>query len=190
MRDRRSEKFKKRLQMKSKRIVALSGSTRRPSKTRAVVEAVAARYADKTQRQVKVYDLLDVGLDFAMATSRDQLSEIATHVFSAVESADGLIIGSPVYKGAYAGHFKHFFDLCDPRSLSQKPICLIATGGGHRHTLVGEQFLRPLFGFFEALTLPTIVYAGETDFRDGHVSDASVAIRINQAATELAQQTA
>ena len=46
-------------------------------------------------------------------------------------------------------------------------MVLTATGGGDRHALIVEHQLRPLFGFFEALTLPTAVYATDKDFTDG-----------------------
>ena len=42
-----------------------------------------------------------------------------------------------------------------------KPVILAATGGTPMHGLMTEHQLRPLFGFFKALTLPTAVYALE-----------------------------
>ncbi len=69
-------------------------------------------------------------------------------------TADGLIVGSPVYKGAYTGLFKHLFDLVDPGALAGKPVAIVATGGGARHALVVEHAFRPLFGFFGALQMP------------------------------------
>jgi FMN reductase len=66
---------------------------------------------------------------------------------------------------------------------------LTATGGGDRHALIAEHSLRPLFGFFEALALPTAIYASDRDFVDGKVvSDATlhrVSQAVGQAATAL-----
>jgi FMN reductase len=168
------------------RIVALSGNTRRPSKTRSLIEAVIAAHGRHAEADVKIYDFLDTGLEFGAATSRRELSAATNRIFEAVEGADALIVGSPVYKGAYSGHFKHFFDLIEPTALLNKPICLTASGGGHRHALMTEHFLRPLFGFFGALTLPTSVYAGERDFSDGIANDPIVLERIASAASEIA----
>lgn len=67
------------------------------------------------------------------------------------------LVGSPVYKGAYTGLFKHLFDLVAPAALKGKPVAIGATGGGARHALVVEHAFRPLFGFFGALALPTAI---------------------------------
>ena len=168
------------------KVVALSANSRRPSKTRALVQAIADRYQTIAGGEVAVFDLLDVGLEFAMSTSRDTLTFQALRILEFVESADVLIVASPVYKGAYSGHFKHFFDLIEPDRLRHKPVCLVANGGGHKHALVVELSLRPLFGFFCALTLPTAVYAGEVDFQDGVLCGPALLERINDAASEIA----
>jgi FMN reductase len=65
-------------------------------------------------------------------------------------------------------------------------VVLTATGGGPRHALVVEHALRPLFGFFEALTIPTAVYASDADFRDGQLVEPSILARVNAAAQQLA----
>jgi len=65
---------------------------------------------------------------------------------------------------------------------------LAATGGSHLHGLVCEHQLRPLFGFFNALTLPTAVYATEADFHDYALVNPQVIARIKRAAAEAAAQ--
>ncbi|WP_425277480.1 NAD(P)H-dependent oxidoreductase [Methylobacterium nodulans] len=104
----------------------------------------------------------------------------------AIEGADGLIVGSPVYKGSYSGLFKHVIDFLAPEALAGKPVAIAATGGGARHALMVEHQLRPLFGFFTAHVAPTAVYAGEAEIQDGVVTDPGVAARVVAAATELA----
>ena len=99
--------------------------------------------------------------------------------------ADVLVAGSPTYKGSYTGLFKHFFDLIDPTALRGKPVVLLATGGGDRHALIVEHQLRPLFAFFEALTLPTAVYASEKDFTDGVLVSPTIRARAEQALDEV-----
>ena len=76
-----------------------------------------------------------------------------------IERADLLIVGTPVYRGSYTGAFKHVFDLVRHDRLRGTPVILTATGGSQMHGLVTEHQLRPLFGFFGALSLPTTVYA-------------------------------
>lgn len=168
------------------RIVAFSGNTHRPSRTRTLVEAVAAELSRQRPIDLKVYDLVDAGTGIAVA-SRSALPLPAARIVEAIETADALIIGSPVYKGSYAGLFKHLIDFVAPEALTAKPVVLTATGGGPRHALVVEHSLRPLFGFFSAQTVPTAVYAGDTEIAEGRVADEIVRARVAQAAAELAR---
>ncbi|WP_414476376.1 FMN reductase [Microvirga sp. M2] len=167
-------------------IVGFSGSPRRPSKTRRLVETVAAEVASHHQARLDIFDLSDAGPGLGAALQRQDLSLPAARIIDAIEQADALIVGTPVYKGTYTGLFKHAFDLVDPRALLGKPVLLTATGGGPRHALVLEHALRPLFGFFEALTIPTAVYASDADFVDGQLAEAGVLERVSIAARQLA----
>jgi FMN reductase len=44
--------------------------------------------------------------------------------------------------------------------------------------------LRPLFGFFEAQTLPTAIYASDKDFANGVLVSEAVQARARQAVAE------
>ena len=168
------------------RIVGFSGSPRRPSKTRSLVETVAAEVASHRQGRLDIFDLFDAGPGLGAALQRQDLTLPAARIIDAIEQADALIVGTPVYKGAYTGLFKHIFDLVEPRALVGKPVVLTATGGGPRHALVVEHALRPLFGFFEALTIPTAVYASDADFQGGRLVEAGILARVSAAAHQLA----
>jgi len=156
------------------RIVGVAGNIHRPSKTRRLVEAIGARAARTPQVDFAIYDLVDFGPGLGGALSRAELPLSTRSILRRIETADALIVGTPVYKGAYTGLFKHLFDLVDPAALRNVPVVLTATGGGSRHALVVEHHLRPLFGFFEALSLPTAVYACEADFADGDLVNEAV----------------
>jgi FMN reductase len=167
------------------RVVAFSGSAKRPSRTRHLVEALGAELERLRRIDLTVYDLIDAGPGLGV-TLRDDLSPAAAGLIEAIEGADALIVGTPVYQGGYAGLFKHVFDFVDPARMAGMPVALTATGGGLRHALVVEHGLRPLFGFFAAHVAPTSVYAGSDDLVDGRIVDETVAARLNAAATELA----
>ena len=168
------------------RLVAFSANLQRPSKTRVLVEAVAEEAAARAPLDVRIYDLVDVGSGLGGAWSRDALPLPARRVIEAIEEADALVVGSPVYKGSYTGLFKHLFDLIPPTALVNKPVAIAATGGGARHALVVEHAFRPLFGFFNALQVPTTVYGSDADFADYAVSDSALRGRAAQAGAELA----
>ncbi|NLP82099.1 FMN reductase, partial [Acinetobacter baumannii] len=97
---------------------------------------------------------------------------------AAIESADVLVVGSPVYRGSYTGLFKHLFDLVHHEALIDVPVLLAATGGSDRHALVIDHQLRPLFSFFQARTLPLGVYASEQDFSGHEITSQALRERI------------
>ena len=167
------------------RVVAFSGSAKRPSRTRVLVESLGAELGRLRRIDLTVYDLIDAGPGLG-ATQREDLSPAAARLIEAIEGADALIVGTPVYQGGYAGLFKHVFDFVDPARMAGMPVALTATGGGLRHALVVEHGLRPLFGFFASHVAPTSVYAGSDDLVDGQVVNETVASRLGAAATELA----
>jgi FMN reductase len=53
---------------------------------------------------------------------------------------------------------------------------------------VTEHQLRPLFGFLNALTLPTTIYAVESDFTDYRVSSSKILDRVDRAIVEALTQ--
>ena len=50
-----------------------------------------------------------------------------------------------------------------------------------------EHHLRPLFGFFEALSMPTVIYASEADFMNGKIYSDPVLRRIELAVKQMHQ---
>jgi FMN reductase len=167
-------------------VVVFSGNTHRPSKSRTLAHHLGHSLRERASVTLSFLDLVDAGRGLGAAFSRKELTPEALQVVDAIEQADALIVTTPVYNGSYAGLFKHVFDLVDPSCLVDRPVLIGATGGGHRHALVVEHQLRPLFGFFSALTVPSAVYASDSDFSDGRLSDALLLARATQAVDQLA----
>src|SRR5690606_9275371 len=163
------------------RVVAVSGSLHEPSKTTALLRAIAAAVAERIDVEVNVTELTEIGPGLAGALRRDDLPVAVEDQLRAIEGADLLIVGSPVYRASFTGLFKHLFDFVGQYALVGKPVLLAATGGGERHALIIEHQLRPLFSFFQALTLPLGVYASTTDFDGYTLTDEALQQRIDQA---------
>ncbi len=164
------------------RVVAVSGSLHEPSKTTALVRAITAAIAERADVDAQLIELTQLGPELAGALRRDQLPPAVEEKLQAIENADLLIVGSPVYRASFTGLFKHLFDFVGQYALVGTPVLLAATGGGERHALIIEHQLRPLFAFFQALTLPLGVYASDTDFDGYEVATEVLRARIALAA--------
>ncbi|MDO7895897.1 FMN reductase [Pseudomonas citrulli] len=163
-------------------VVAVSGSVQQPSRTLALLKALVERLGQQLPIEVRLIELAKVGPQFAGVLQREALPAAVQADLQAIESADLLIAATPVYRASYTGLFKHLFDFVHHEALKDVPVLLAATGGSERHALVIDHQLRPLFGFFQALTLPVGVYATETDFSHYRISSAQVLERIERAA--------
>lgn len=163
------------------KVTAVSGGLQRPSRTLALVEAILGELNAALPIDAQVIELGAIVPGLASTTARTALPVEVFSQIEAIESSDLLIVASPVYRASYTGLFKHLFDFVRQEALADVPVLLAATGGSDRHALVIEHQLRPLFGFFQALTLPIGVYATESDFTDYRVSGAELDARIKLA---------
>lgn len=172
------------------RVVVINGSPREKSKTvglaEVMLETLSRALADRgiavDHARVDVYRL---GPAFTGALEREGIAPDIDEVLRQAEEADVLIAATPVFRGSYSGMFKHFFDLVDQYALANTPVFLAATGGGEHHALVLEHALRPLFGFFQALTVPVAVFASSSDFDGTRLMTPRVFGRIEMAVDDV-----
>jgi FMN reductase len=162
-------------------VVAVSGSLNHPSKTTVLVEEIAAALARALPVETHLVTLTELGPLLAGALTRGDLPDAAEAELQRIESADILIVASPVYRASFTGLFKHLFDFVDQYALVDTPVLLAASGGSERHALIIEHQFRPLFAFFQALTLPVGIYAHDSEFSDYRVSSDQLQARIEKA---------
>ena len=107
------------------RAVAVSGSPSRESRSRRLLAHAVGRFA-AAGAETRILNLCDVPADDLLGRARS--STIAA-ALSEVDAAHVLIVGTPVYRAAYSGLLKVFFDLMTPDAL--------AHGGGPRRDRCG-----------------------------------------------------
>lgn len=172
--------------MSQRKIVAIAGSLSRPSRTRRLVEEVARRIQSATAASLTIIDVAELAPELGRTFARSEATPAVENALLAIEGADLIVAGSPIYKGSYSGFFKHLIDLVDYRALTGAPVALLATGGSDRHALAVEHQLRPLFASFDAHTLPTAVFVLDRDVTDGRIGDDRVQERIDRLVQEAA----
>ncbi|MCE0763303.1 NAD(P)H-dependent oxidoreductase [Pseudonocardia kujensis] len=170
------------------RVVVVNGSPHRPSTTMGLVDVILDTLAGLQPIDTARVDVYGLGAAFTGALAREDIVAHARgieEVLRQVENADLLIAAAPVYRGSYPGMFKHFFDLIDQYALANKPVLLAATGGGEHHALVLEHAMRPLFAFFQALTVPVAIFASAGAFDGTVLLDPRVHARIETALNDV-----
>lgn len=122
-------------------VVSLSGSPALKSRSGVVLEHAGrwlrAKRVDVTTLRIRDFDAED--LIFARFDSPQVLDFI-----EAVKQADGLLIGTPVYKASFSGALKTLLDLLPERSLHGKVVLPLATGGSIAHMLAVDYALKPV----------------------------------------------
>ena len=122
-------------------ILTISGSPSARSRTSSLVRHVGELLAEEHHEvtHVAVRDLPPEAL----------LAGNAAHpairkVIEAIDRADALVIGTPVYKAAYSGLLKTLLDLLPQFALTGKTVLPLATGGSTAHVLAIDYALRPV----------------------------------------------
>ncbi|MDD5036301.1 MAG: FMN reductase [Methylococcaceae bacterium] len=170
--------------MSKLKVVVVSGNLGSPSKTLILAEQILETLKRQANVQKEIHQLAELAPLIGPARHPGELGDFAQAALLSIASADILIAVTPVYKGSYTGLFKHLFDFLDPQALNETPVILGATGGGDKHALIIEHQLRPLFGFFGALTVPSGIYASEQNYDGSRFSDPAILERIEAAARQ------
>jgi len=152
--------------MTSVRTVAVTGSLSAPSRSSRLAELIVDAVQAQVAAEPYLVEIAQVGPLLGHGLARRGLPAPARAALELVESAELLVVATPVYRGSYAGLFKHFFDLVDQDALVDVPVILAASGGSPRHALMLEHALRPLFACFRAQTVPTAIFVSDAELQD------------------------
>jgi FMN reductase len=102
------------------------------------------------------------------------------------EQADGVVIGTPVYKAAFSGLLKSLLDLLPQYALAGKTVLPLATGGSTAHVLAIDYALRPVLNSLGAAHITPGWFTLDEDITVGDDGTLTVA---PGAAEPLAQVT-
>jgi len=159
--------------------VAISGSPSRTSKSRRLAAHALGRAAARGFSP-SLIDLSDLSADDLLGRTRSSGIEAA---LSSCAAAGILVVTTPVYRAAYSGLLKVFFDLFPQDALAGVVAVPIATGASPAHQLAVDHTLRPLLASVGALVVAAGVYAVDAQF-DGSGPHALVTQQIDRAVAE------
>lgn len=166
-------------------ILGILGSHSSTSHTRLGLEAVAQRVR-KAGDDCHIVDLTtefparhDIN-DYDEPVPGGQTEAIRRRV----AEADGIILATPVYHGSYSGLLKNFLDHLEGDAFADKPVAILANGGGPRSSIAACDQLRTVVRAISGWSVPTQVGSTASDFTDGEPNDA-VAGRMDAMVAEL-----
>ncbi|WP_035848543.1 NADPH-dependent FMN reductase [Kitasatospora azatica] len=122
-------------------VLAVSGSPSATSRTTRLLRHVGAQLTEQGH-QVRTLDVRDLPAE-ALLHADTRHPAIARAV-ELVAEAEGVVIGTPVYKAAYSGLLKTLLDLLPQYALAGKTVLPLATGGSTAHVLAVDYALRPV----------------------------------------------
>ncbi|HEY2512522.1 MAG TPA: NADPH-dependent FMN reductase [Polyangiaceae bacterium] len=122
-------------------ILCILGSPSAPSRTAFMADYVVEQLG-RAGHAVETLVLRDLPAE-DLVKARMNAPEIAKAI-AQVESAQAVIVATPIYKAAYSGLLKTFLDLLPQFGLQDKAILTLATSGGPAHVMAIDYALRPV----------------------------------------------
>lgn len=171
-------------------ILLIAGSPSEQSRSAALLDGVAQRLRRKTDPRRLLVDRLHIrDLSPQALLLADWGHKSIIRAIAQVESADALVIATPVYKAAYSGVLKVFLDLLPQTALKGKAVLPLATGGSPHHMLALDYALRPVLQSLGARHILPGVYATDAQISktdDGiYLPAADIDQRLDDAVTAL-----
>jgi FMN reductase len=122
-------------------VLSVSGSPSASSRTNRLLRHLDQRLVAQGHRVIPL-DVRTVPAEALLgADFRHPAIVAATELFA---RADGVVVGTPVYKAAYSGVLKALLDLLPQYALAGKTVLPLATGGTTAHVLAIDYALRPV----------------------------------------------
>ena len=156
------------------KLVAILGSVTPPGRMlNAIRRLLDDAKASHPEIEVELINLADKKVAFADGRPAEQLGDDTASILASVQSAHGVIIASPVYRGSFTGALKNLLDHLPVEALAGKPVGIVAMGATQHHFLGVDWHLRDVLAWFGAMTVPTSVYLASNDFIEGQLTDGA-----------------
>ncbi|MFF5016626.1 NADPH-dependent FMN reductase [Streptomyces sp. NPDC001165] len=166
-------------------VLSVSGSPSATSRTARLLRHLDARLTAQGH-QVIPLDARTIPADALLgADFRHPAIAEATALF---DRADGVVIGTPVYKAAYSGLLKSLLDLLPQYALSGKTVLPLATGGTTAHVLAIDYALRPVLSSMGAAHIVQGWFTLDKDIAVGEDGTLTVAPGPAEALAQVVDQ--
>ncbi len=149
------------------KILLLCGSVAKRSHTHALL-----RFIEELLKKQKVetvfWDLHEKPLIIAIPEYHHDPSEtpneIVRQFVSVVDSADGIILGSPLYHGSYSGVLKNALDCLSLDGFRNKVVGLVSNGSGPRSSYGAVEHLRLVVRALRGYATQIHIHTNNSDY--------------------------
>lgn len=148
-------------------IVVINGSPRRSGRTGIVARYIAAQYG------TKLIDLSDGTLPLYNGEDEQELLQSVKQLRQAVQEADGVILCSPEYHNAMSGALKNALDFLGSNEFQDKPVALIAVGGGGKGGINALNNMRLVVRGVYGNAIPRQLVLDPPSFANGMLTEAA-----------------
>ncbi|RLL44892.1 FMN reductase (NADPH) [Oceanobacillus piezotolerans] len=131
-------------------IVIISGSPSLESRSDKVLHYLGS-LVESEGLSVQYISVKEISPDVLLGAKFDDVEVL--RVKASLIAARGVIVGSPVYKGAYSGVLKALLDVLPQDILKHTPVLPLMTGGSSSHLLALEYALKPVLSSLKAHNL-------------------------------------
>ncbi|WP_419869308.1 NADPH-dependent FMN reductase [Chryseobacterium sp. CT-SW4] len=163
-------------------IVIISGSPEKKSKSHHILKVIQEQfqYAEIT---TKLYSVRDFPAEDVLYGQYN--SEVFDDLKKDISNAQTVIIGTPIYKGAYTGILKALLDLLPQYALRGKRLLPIATAGSMAHLLAIDFAIKPVLSVLGSSEILPGIYIPDENWKkeeSGEIAlDEPVKSRLNLA---------
>lgn len=166
-------------------VVAVCGSLREHSKTRAALE----RVLDGVEASGGTGELLDLrSYDLPVFDADQDEQGDSVEVTRRLREADAVVLGTPMYHGSYSGVLKNALDYAGFDEFEGKTVGLLGVSGG-AFPITALEHLRSVCRALNAWVLPhqAAVPNSSSAIQDGTFTDQSVADRVEKLGTRAVE---
>jgi FMN reductase len=166
-------------------VLSVSGSPSAASRTTGLLRHLGTRLSAQGHQVISL-DVRTLPAEALLSADFGHPSIVeATALFA---SADGVVIGTPVYKAAYSGLLKSLLDLLPQYALAGKTVLPLATGGTTAHVLAIDYALRPVLASMGATHILPGWFTLDQDITIGEDGALTVARRSAAALEQVTDQ--
>ena len=167
------------------KVVIISGSPSTTSRTDLVLRFVESSLHKKgfSVDYISVPNLPPEDLVYARFES-----PAIKKVVELIENADGIIIGSPVYKASFTGVLKSLLDLLPEDAFRDKPVLPFMVGGSSAHLLAIEFSLKPIINNLKGISTQGIYFVDsliDKENSDNPIKETDCELRLQTQLQEL-----